>query len=195
MQARPLFTILSFSLLLISCSATTEELFDKGSNLLDKKKYADAIEIYSQIINRNPKLQQSYYERGICYAALKKYETALADFNKVINMQPGGPIRLTYNKNSPFLGEEEKFSIPYNDALYQRAITKYDMDSLKSSYHDFSILVAENYEKNNCLLWQGSIWLKAGKKDSGCKYFQQARLFASEKDVREADRMIMENCK
>ena len=156
MNLKPILTFISLLLLLASCKESNEQLLDKAYNLSKQKKYDKAIEINTEVIKRNSKLQAAYYNRGFDYMAIKNYPKALADFNKVIALQSHGDFTITYNQNSPLAGEEARTQIPYNDALYQRAQVKFYMDSLKSSFLDFQTLIDNNYEeKSNCIIWQG----------------------------------------
>ena len=69
-------------------------------------------------------------------------------------------------------------------------------ESQLASFKDFQILVNSNYnEKSNCILWQGTLWIKGGKPDKGCEYFKKAKEIALTQDDRqEADRMINSYC-
>ena len=169
---------------------------DKAYNLSKQKKFDKAVEAYTDVIKRNSKLQLAYYNRGLAYLATKKYEMALADFNKIMALQTQGDFILTYNKDVPYADEETKAQVSYNDALYQTAQVKYFMGSLKSSFIDFQILVDNNYEeKSNCVLWQGTIYEKSGNTDEACRCFDKAKQFAStEGDRKEADEMIKTYC-
>jgi len=182
--------------LLASCKQTNDQLFDKAYSLTKEKQYDNAIEIYNELIQRNGKLQLAYYNRGFCYINTKKYQSALADFNKVMDLQTHDDVILTFNKDMPYADEEVRAQVPYYDALYQRAQVKYHMDSIKSSFLDFQVLVDNNYEeKSNCIVWQGTIWVRNGSKDKACEYFQRAKSVATtDEDRRDADEYIKEYC-
>ncbi len=180
----------------ISCQQTKEDLMDRAYTLSKEKNYKQAIKLYTEIIQRNNKLQQPYYNRGFCYFALKDYPKALSDFNKIIDLHMMGNLVFTLNSNSPLADEEAKSQIPYNDAIYQRAQVKYFMDSIKSSFLDFQMLIDDNYpEKSNCILWQGTILVRSNNSDKACAYFEKAKLSAmNEDDKQEADKMIATYC-
>ena len=71
------------------------------------------------------------------------------------------------------------------------------MDSLQSSLADFQTLVDKGYgEKSNCILWQGTIYVRGGNPKKGCEYFYKAKQFASTVgDKEDADEMIKTYCK
>jgi tetratricopeptide (TPR) repeat protein len=171
-------------------------LINQGISLAKKKNYKEAIKLYTKVINRNGKIQLAYYDRGFCFIALKNYSLALRDFNKVISLQTYGDYVLTENPNTPFASDEARMQVACNDALYQRAQVKFYMDSLKSSFQDFQMLINDNYEqKSNCIVWQGTIWVRNGDKDKACEYFQKAKATATTgEDKKEADDFIKDYC-
>lgn len=170
--------IITFFLLFISCKQNNEQLLHSASDLQKKQKYNEAIQTLNKVIANNSNLQSAYYNRGLVYIEMKQYSEALADFDKVITLQTHGNARITYNPNAPFASEEIRFQIPYDDALYNRAIAKYFMDSLKSSFIDFQDLLDRNYERSNCLLWQGMIYIQNGNHEKACSYFSDAKRVA-----------------
>ena len=189
------FTLLS---ILVSCKQnkeTIQQMVDKGVDLVNAKKYNEAIAIYSKAIQRNPGIQLTYYNRGIAFTELKDYSNAFTDFNKVIELQTVDGYIVTYNSDF-YPTEETKGQIPYNDALYQRAIVKFHMDSLNSAFLDFQILIDNNYEeKSNCLLWQATLLGKSGNPDKACEYFVKAKENAvTAAASQEADEMIAKYC-
>ncbi|MBL7731349.1 MAG: tetratricopeptide repeat protein [Chitinophagaceae bacterium] len=194
------FGIIITLFLLISCKQSNDQsndqLFEKAYSLGEENQYEKAVEIYSKLIQQNGKLQVVYYNRGFCYLNMKKYSMALADFNKVMELQTHNGMIITYNKDMPYADEEVKSQVPYYDALYKRAQVKYYMDSIKSSFIDFQVLVDNNYEeKSNCLTWQGTIWVRSGKNDKACEYFQRAKSFATNnEDRQDADEYIKKYC-
>lgn len=196
MTSKTALIVAAFLILLASCKQTDEQLLGKAYEFSKNKKYDGAIEILTEVINRNDSLQLAYYNRGIAYMATKKYHSALLDFNKVLALQTIGDYTITYTDGTPFSDEKTRAQVPYNDALYTRAQAKYFMDSLASSFTDFQSLVERNYqEKSNCVLWQGTILLKSGKPGKACVYFDKAKKYAlTNDDAREADQMIEVYC-
>lgn len=56
------------------------------------KQYALAAEDFSRCIRLAPNVEAPYNERGVCYQHLGHYDLALADFTKVIELNPRSPI-------------------------------------------------------------------------------------------------------
>ncbi len=54
-------------------------------------KYADAGQIYSELIERYPKAKASYLRRGDCFASIQQFDKAIADFTTAITLAPDDP--------------------------------------------------------------------------------------------------------
>lgn len=184
--------------ILVSCKESNEQLLDKAYLLSKENKYAEAIKVYTEVLNRNKKVQLAYYNRGICYSNIKEYSRAMEDFNRVMsfNSSPNGDIVFVLSDNPVFQGTGEDTKVSYYDALYQRAQVNFFMDSINDSFKDFQTLINANYQRKcNCLLWQGTIWIKAGNKIKGCEFFNEANTFAvTEDDLNQTKEMIKTYC-
>jgi tetratricopeptide (TPR) repeat protein len=51
-------------------------------------KYADAGQMYSDLIKRYPRVRASYLRRGDCFASLQQFDKAIADFTTAITLAP-----------------------------------------------------------------------------------------------------------
>jgi len=190
-----------FILLLVwslnSCSDTNGELIEKANQFVNNNNYEKAIEIYSNVIKRAPNLQAAYFGRGLTYLKTKNYKDALYDFNKVIELQSYGGFIVSFNKNTPHANEKIRAQVPHYEVVYQRALVKYYMDSLESSFMDFQNLAENSFErKSNSILWQGAICIRIGRKDEACGYFHLAGKYAgTDHDKAESNRMINTYCR
>jgi tetratricopeptide (TPR) repeat protein len=191
-----LFLVVSL-LLFISCQRTSKQLLKEAISLSKQKKYDKSVEVYTSLINRDSRFQIAYYNRGIAYMNIKKYSLAYSDFNQVMSMQRKGDYIINSNSNSPFANDYDKAQVFYFDALYQRAQSEFHLDSLKKAYIDFQILIDNEYsEKVNCLLWQGTIFLRAGNVERACTIFYNASNMATdESDKVDIEKMLITYCK
>ena len=199
MPTRFIYSIILF-MLFTSCHQTLSEMVNHADALNNEKNYGEAIKVCTDVIAKNDKIESAYYTRCQSYVALKNYPKALNDINKVIEVQPesqpGLSVTLIMNKDLPGASEEDKGHIDYFVALYLRAQVEYFMDSAKSSYYDFQSCIDNYYQASNCLLWQGTIFMRQSNKDAACKKFNKAREIArSDDDINEADRMLKLYCK
>lgn len=62
-----------------------EALFHKGEAAYRSGGYAQAIELYSQVIQRDPEFLNAYLQRGFCHSLQREYEAAIQDFTAVID--------------------------------------------------------------------------------------------------------------
>jgi tetratricopeptide (TPR) repeat protein len=191
-----LYTVL-LSSLIVSCKQTNQDLIDKGIKLANRKKFKEAIEVYTKVLNQNPKLQLAHFNRGICFIEIKDYPKAYADFDTIMALQTHGDFIINLNDQSPYTGEEARTQIPFHDALFQLAQVKFYMDSIQSAYKDFQRLIDKNYVKKVfCILWQGTLWYQAGENEKACSFMQTARKLAkTQEEVSESDEMIKAYCK
>ncbi len=59
-----------------------------GRDAFAQGHYADAIDAFSQAINRQPDLAIAHYNRGVAHFVLQRYDAALADYSQTIRLDP-----------------------------------------------------------------------------------------------------------
>jgi tetratricopeptide (TPR) repeat protein len=69
-----------------------------------EENYQDAAGIYSDLIERYPKIPAAYLRRGDCYAALRDFDRAIADFGMAIRLMPKDP-RAHLARSRAYLGK------------------------------------------------------------------------------------------
>lgn len=62
----------------------TEQLFRDGEKAYNSGGYAKAIDLYSQVLARDPENVNAYLQRGFCHNLQRDYEAASQDFTEVI---------------------------------------------------------------------------------------------------------------
>ena len=65
-----------------------KEMLKKGLVEIESENHEEAIEILTNLINLNPELEEAYAFRGNSYFELKRYNQALIDYTRVIEMNP-----------------------------------------------------------------------------------------------------------
>jgi tetratricopeptide (TPR) repeat protein len=185
--------VISFSILFFvsACNASEEELLQRAHKNAENGNYDKAIGLNTKVIQLNDKNEMAYFNRGICYSNLDSNEKALADFDKILSFKSGRGVEITFNPQ--FATGDERYKISYLDALYQRALVKYNMDSLRSAFIDFKTCLDNDYElKGKCCLHIGDIYMRASdKKNKGCEYYRNALLFG----MGEASDRLSKYCK
>jgi len=61
-----------------------EKLFREGEIAYNAGGYAKAIDIFTQVLARDPEHLNAYLQRGFCHSLQREYEAAIVDFTSVI---------------------------------------------------------------------------------------------------------------
>jgi protein O-mannosyl-transferase len=77
------------------------------------KVWNNNISLFTDVIDKNPKVVQAYNNRGNAYNDLGEYKLALADFNKAIILSP--TFKFLYNNRSYTWSEMDCTRLAYND--------------------------------------------------------------------------------
>lgn len=75
----------------MSSSTSIEDLKNKGNEAFGKENYEEAITYFTQALELDPNNHILYSNRSGAYAKLEKYEQALEDANKVLELKPDWP--------------------------------------------------------------------------------------------------------
>jgi len=67
------------------------------------KKYDNTIEIFSEVIELNPKCANAYNDRGAANYVLGKCDKSIKDFTKSIELDPNNPGHY-YNRGNAYKG-------------------------------------------------------------------------------------------
>jgi len=70
---------------------SANEAYNQGVDRYQQNDYDTALELFDYTIDRNPEFANAYLYRGMTYAALENYNTALDDLNQAISLAPGNP--------------------------------------------------------------------------------------------------------
>jgi tetratricopeptide (TPR) repeat protein len=166
------------TMIFTSCRPSIKQLFLEADNYYKADQYEKALDVCEKIIKKDSTNQLAYYYRGKCYFYLDKNKEALADFNKILSLQPV-PNGLTFrlNRNLPYISDKERYKVYYEEALFERAMTEYYMDSFKNAFHDFRDCIGLGYEpKSDCYRYLGIIYIDYRQNDKGCEMLKKAAL-------------------
>lgn len=67
----------------LSWAETSQDFHRKGEEAYKAKDYVRAVEYYTEALKIQPERHETIYARGVNYYKLKRYDEALADFNRV----------------------------------------------------------------------------------------------------------------
>ncbi|GAB3340257.1 hypothetical protein GCM10027429_27570 [Marivirga atlantica] len=151
--------ILIFTLILLGCSASEEDLIQAAKRKMDTKAYPEAIEYASQALSENNTNPNTFNLRGVAYFLEKDYSKAIKDFSSAINLDSTN-YKPYYNRGNVYLEQKEyeKALFDYNRAIsllpnnadlyINRAIVLYELKQFEEALadNDFAIkLSPENY--------------------------------------------------
>ena len=133
----------------------SEELIWYGRRTAYLGQYEKAIEIYSQGIKEHPKDARMYRHRGHRYISTRKYDLAIADFEKAATLIEGKedqvePDGLPNDRNIPL-------STLHGNICYHLGLAYYLKDDMENALKAYSNrTVTERYDDN---LVSGGYWL------------------------------------
>lgn len=67
------------------------QLLEKGNQLFNDRNYDEAIQVFREFQEKNPEAYQILLNIGNCYREKGEYETAIAEYNKLIEKAPKEP--------------------------------------------------------------------------------------------------------
>ncbi|MDB9389879.1 serine protease [Microcystis aeruginosa] len=121
---------------------------EKWGILSRLKRYDEGLAAITQAINLAPRAAW-YVNRGILYQDLQKYDLALADWNKAIEINPN--YALAYNNRGGLYHNQQKYDLALSDinkaieinrnlaeAYYNRGLLYYDQQKYELALADYS---------------------------------------------------------
>lgn len=125
-----------------------EFFMDRAASHYKKQNYALAIEDYTQALKLDPNNQSAYFNRALCYDGLGDNNSALADLNKLLELNPNFDSAAYYNRASAYknLGDYDKAIADYTRVAenYSRAIETFNR-ALENYNRDPSITSGDGY--------------------------------------------------
>jgi tetratricopeptide (TPR) repeat protein len=65
-----------------------DTLMAKGIRLMEAEQYAEAVEVFDQIIARAPKFAEGYNKRATVYYLMLEFEKSIADIHQTLELNP-----------------------------------------------------------------------------------------------------------
>lgn len=134
------FKLLSFAVfitlqtgLVAQVSRPVDTLYQSGLAAWDRMEYALALEKLDEFLYHKPSFIEAYFYRGAVKAALKKFESALTDYNILLELDP-----------------------QHSAGLHARAILNYELKKYDAAREDFYSLRSIPRGETNALLFKRS---------------------------------------
>ncbi|KAL9649911.1 hypothetical protein ABK040_011384 [Willaertia magna] len=97
------------------------DLFDKGQNLSEQKKYLEAINCFTKCIFLKPNNVQFYIERAKTYTEIHDYKSAIVNYKKVLAIDPKNKIVKNYLSDIYHMTG----LVFYRDGIFSKALTHF----------------------------------------------------------------------
>ena len=78
--------IFVFCLLVVSCSNTTDRLYQQAAAQFDQKNYSQALQTLNTLIQRDQENGEAYFTRASCHFNLDDFEQAVNDYTAAIDL-------------------------------------------------------------------------------------------------------------
>lgn len=65
-----------------------DTLMAEGEQLMEQEEYAEAVEIFDQIIARAPQFAEGYNKRATVYYLMQAYDKSIADIHRTLELNP-----------------------------------------------------------------------------------------------------------
>ena len=138
-----LFLLISFLAIPAWCISAKQYY----QNALDEKDPKKQVELYTKVINKEPKNVSAYHRRGDAYRMQGKIKKALADYSKIIELSPKDPFKyyargLAYLDIKDYAAAKNDFTSAiklkkdYDGFYYKRALCLIELGHLKSALSD-----------------------------------------------------------
>lgn len=157
----------------------------RGEILLDNKNYDEAIIAFTKEIGlRNNKQAYYYLQRGKVYRSLKKNDEALADFSKVIELDP--KFDIAYEERGSIFLEMKNYDKSIEDSTKSIAINPkskkaYEIRalSLYGKNGPTDLQAAEDYKKHSALMIESSNRIIQTDSQNISAYLDRAKAYFS----------------
>jgi tetratricopeptide (TPR) repeat protein len=129
----------------------SEELIIKGSKLIDKEKYDEALKVLNESISLNPNNYLAFFARGKAYESVEEYDKAISDYTEAIRLDPSDKNSY-FCRGRSYLGKEE----------CEKAIP------------DFNEYIANNHTEAYAFNFRGNAYYGSGDYSSAIKDYNRA---------------------
>jgi len=117
--------------------------YDRGRGQFDLGNYEKAAEYDSKAIEKNPEYSAAYFERGYAYQLLQKYDLAIADYNKAIEINKNWEV--TSNLSLAY----------FNKGLSYYSLQPQQKENISNALNDWSKSIELNPNEPNAYLNRG----------------------------------------
>jgi tetratricopeptide (TPR) repeat protein len=151
-----------------------------------------AIDVYMRLLHLYPDNTAANYYAGICKYRQKKYEEAIAFYDKALDTKGGFNISDTSSfqalidlKKDDFESESAEMDIPTREILYDRAMAYFKSGQVKKASTDFANCIFQQYNPGTSYYMIGLCHLAKKQKRNARQAFLQASQFGDSLAMRQ----------
>jgi tetratricopeptide (TPR) repeat protein len=187
MNIRPFFFIIFIALASCQQEKKSELLYQEGLQHYKNSEFLDAIEIFSQAIDKNKFHAKAFLSRGQVHLAMANGEAAYHDFQMALAINPLLPDahigiakvhlrRLTPNNRAAMehLTKAIDSQPNYSPAWFERGILRSESGDLQNALTDFSKAITLRKEHPEAYYQRARLYIKLGKDSSALVDLNQA---------------------
>jgi len=148
--------------------------FDRAMDKSRLEDHEGSIADFREIVKLDSANTLSFYNLGVEYGIMKKYEESIYHFNTALRLKKIDPsqtkstnILLTEEGSS--LIDEGPYDCPVGQILFGRGRIYYKSDSIRKAYFDFSNCIGVDYRRGESYFMRGLCYLSSGMKEDACK--------------------------
>ena len=195
------FGLLFFALFLMGCQDSAKSLTQEAERLEQTGNYKEVILVLNRAIALDSTYFLAYFNRAADKSALGRYESAIKDYEKVLELLPDNSLALfNIGNNLKRLVQNEKAiqyyeksigldkdshstivisnfmdpnQISMDDFFYERGLAYYELKYFKAAYEDF-ISISGGYQPAKVEYMIGISQLSMGKDPAGCASLRTA---------------------
>lgn len=189
----------SIATLIINSKDGLYSLFCQGTMTED---LTEKINLYTKFIQQNPKygLANAYLDRGIAYGLSEKYEAALADYDKSIELDANEPYAY-YFKGEAYASLEkydkaiENYSLAikmqpnFVFAYHLRGISYLSQKDYKNAFTDFTKVIELDKNYDQALLMRGVVYDEWGEYKKAIADWKEAKKINKD-NIKDSDELI-----
>ena len=164
-------------------------LMNRGVDKSLLEDFNGAIEDYSKIIEVDNNNTLAYLNRGKNLKRLEKYQDAIEDFEKAIKTKGGENFWFDFPGN--YFSKGNEFDVPMEEIRFERGLSRYEIDSLRTAFDDFYFCIQRDYELSTSYYMTGLIYIAYGKIDDACIALTKSKMLG---DLN-AQKMINKYCR
>jgi tetratricopeptide (TPR) repeat protein len=121
----------------MGCNRSADDYLLESNKLASQEKYKEAIILLNKAIQTNPKYQEAYLNKGLCYEKLKDLNSAVSTYQALLKIDPKNVLGI-YNIGN----------CKYDMNLYQEAIENYTRALVLKGYSKDSTSFIVDWNQN-----------------------------------------------